>query len=563
MRTNVVILSVIAMLGGMAVTATGQVINGFTSQWVKILYNHWGGFGRAVIDGHNLVISGADWQGPATDQLITKVNSNGDIIFQIRRSPGGDHDAFVSVVKLANGNYGFFGQQNAQGTQYFDGFYAAFNNSGTEVDNGFFGVAGSTNGTDMQLLPNGNLAFTGNQGAKQNFIAVTDQDFNTIAYKTFQVNNNNGWNTGQIGVDATNNVVYAIGSEVATQVITIAKYDLALNYISTAYISNSGPIFTYDVAMDGSDLLLCGYKVIGGLRRSAFYRMNANGIVTDSLVGQSNTEFTAVVKFGNRVLLARSTLSGGVSSLNEIVVYNGSGSLGITHPLNNSATLAPYDLVLDADTLYAVGVSGAGVAYWIGNPTVEKLTIGTCGELVTTQPTDKNVNLNATAQFTIVATNPLATLQWQTNDGNGFQNVTNAGQYSGAATAQLTVSNVVTNNNNQTFRCIVIDGACTDTSDVATLTIQNNGGGGNSTSQYVRNCARIATANMRACSTAAAPVQAPSCQENIVAEYATCVAQAPIVNQGSDESGANAKGSNTTITSSTKAVNVPKSASKR
>lgn len=557
MRTNVLILTVITMLG-MTVTATGQVINSFTSQWVKILWNHRGGFGRALIDGHNLVISGTDWQGPATDQLITKIKSNGDIIFQTVRSPGGDHDSFFSVVKLANGNYGFFGQQNAQGTQYFDGFYAAFNNSGVEVDNGFFGVAGPTNGTDMLLLPNGNLAFTGNHGAKQNFIAVTDQDFNAIAYKTFQVNNNTGWNTGQLGVDATNNVVYAVGSEIATQVITIAKYDLALNYISTTYISNSGPIFTYDVAMDGSDLLLCGYKIIGGLRHSSFYRMNANGIVTDSLVGQSNTEFTAVVKFGNQVLLARTTLSGAVSSLNEIVVYNGSGSVGITHPLNNSSPLAPYDLVLDADTLYAVGVSGAGVAYWIGNPTVEKLTIGACGALVTTQPADKNVNLNASAQFTIGVTNPLATLQWQTNDGNGFQNVTNAGQYAGAATAQLTVSNVIANNNNQTFRCIVIDGACTDTSDVATLTIQNNGGGGNSNSQHVRNCARIAAANMRACSTAAAPVQAPSCHENIVAEYATCVAQAPIVNQGSDESGANAKGTSTLATPSIKAVDVPK-----
>lgn len=556
MRAKFLLLAVIAMIG-ISGTTTGQTVTSFTSQWVKTLWPHRGGFGRALIDGHNLVISGADFQGATTDQLITKINSNGNIIFQTLRSPGGDHDAFFSVAKLANGNYGFFGQQNGQGTQYFDGFFAAFNNSGTEVDNGFFGVAGSTNGTDMQLLPNGNLAFTGNHGAKQNFVAVTDQDFNTIAYKTFQVNNNTGWDAGQIGVDATNNVVYAIGSELATPLITIAKYDFALNYISTNYISSSGPMHNYDVAMDGADLLLCGSKVIGGQQHATFYRMNAGGIVTDSLIGQSNTVFTAVVKFENQVLLARTNLSGGISSLNEIVVYNGSGSVGITHPLNNSSPLVPYDLVLDADTLYAVGVSGPGVGYWIGSPTVEKLTIGVCRELVTTQPADKNVNLNANAQFTIVTTNPLATFQWQTNNGNGFQNVTNAGQYSGTGTAQLTVSNVIADNNNQMFRCIVVDGSCTDTSDVAILTIQNNGGGGNSTAQLIRNCARIATANMRACTTAAAPVQQPSCHENIVTEYATCVSQAPIVKQGSEEYGANAKGSKTIVTSSQKVVDVP------
>jgi len=72
------------------------------------------------------------------------------------------------------------------------------------------------------------------------------------------------------------------------------------------------------------------------------------------------------------------------------------------------------------------------------------------------------------------ATNP--SFQWQTNLGLGFQNISNAGQYSGATTETLTVSNLSITNNNQVFRCAVGDGLCSDTTAEATLTIIDDAG---------------------------------------------------------------------------------------
>lgn len=72
---------------------------------------------------------------------------------------------------------------------------------------------------------------------------------------------------------------------------------------------------------------------------------------------------------------------------------------------------------------------------------------------ITLQPTDIIANVNSTATLSVAHTDPSATYQWKTDIGTGFQNVTNAGQYSGANTNTLTVSNLSTLNNNQYFYC--------------------------------------------------------------------------------------------------------------
>lgn len=97
-----------------------------------------------------------------------------------------------------------------------------------------------------------------------------------------------------------------------------------------------------------------------------------------------------------------------------------------------------------------------------------------CELSVNTQPVSQSININNNAQFTVVTSNPNASYQWQTDLGVGFQNLTGVGQYSGATTNTLTVSNVNMSNNNQPFRCIVSSGTCSDTSDVAVLTVNNN-----------------------------------------------------------------------------------------
>jgi hypothetical protein len=90
------------------------------------------------------------------------------------------------------------------------------------------------------------------------------------------------------------------------------------------------------------------------------------------------------------------------------------------------------------------------------------------------QPTNQTTNINNNAQFVVSSSDLSATYQWQTDLGIGFQNLNSVGQYIGTTNDTLIVSNVTMSNNNQTFRCIISSGSCTDTSDVAVLTVNNN-----------------------------------------------------------------------------------------
>ena len=99
-----------------------------------------------------------------------------------------------------------------------------------------------------------------------------------------------------------------------------------------------------------------------------------------------------------------------------------------------------------------------------------------CQLNITTQPTNQTINVNNNAQFVVGSSDPNASYQWQTDLGVGYQNLNSVGQYSGTTNDTLTISNVTMSNNNQPFRCIINSGSCSDTSNVAILTVNNNVG---------------------------------------------------------------------------------------
>jgi hypothetical protein len=99
-----------------------------------------------------------------------------------------------------------------------------------------------------------------------------------------------------------------------------------------------------------------------------------------------------------------------------------------------------------------------------------------CQLSVNIQPTNQTININNNSQFVVSSTDPSATYQWQTDLGVGFQNLNSVGQYSGTTNDTLTIANTTMSNNNQPFRCIVTLGSCSDTSNVAFLTVNNNVG---------------------------------------------------------------------------------------
>jgi hypothetical protein len=92
--------------------------------------------------------------------------------------------------------------------------------------------------------------------------------------------------------------------------------------------------------------------------------------------------------------------------------------------------------------------------------------------IISMQPTDNNINIGNQAFFSINSNASI--FQWQINSGVGYQNLSDVGQYSGTSTSVLTISNVQNSNNNEQFRCIVNNSNCSDTSNFATLTVINN-----------------------------------------------------------------------------------------
>jgi hypothetical protein len=111
------------------------------------------------------------------------------------------------------------------------------------------------------------------------------------------------------------------------------------------------------------------------------------------------------------------------------------------------------------------------------------------------QPTSQTLNINENVQLVVGSSDPSATYQWQTDLGGGFENINDVGQYTGATSSTLTVSNVSLTNNNQPFRCIVTSGACSDTSDVAVLTVVD---GGLCSGEVVYGCEYLSACNYNA-----------------------------------------------------------------
>jgi hypothetical protein len=91
-----------------------------------------------------------------------------------------------------------------------------------------------------------------------------------------------------------------------------------------------------------------------------------------------------------------------------------------------------------------------------------------CDNLITQQPLSQTRTVGSNAQFYASAGNN-ATYQWQVNNGNGFVNVVNNTQYSGATNQGLLVRRVTFANDSTKFRCIINLASCKDTTEEVDL----------------------------------------------------------------------------------------------
>jgi hypothetical protein len=94
--------------------------------------------------------------------------------------------------------------------------------------------------------------------------------------------------------------------------------------------------------------------------------------------------------------------------------------------------------------------------------------------VISLQPTNKTVCQAGTVTISTDATGTTPTYQWFVDNGSGFVAITNGGNFAGATTKTLTISNAPASFNGYKFQCVVTSAApClqTSTTNAATLTV--------------------------------------------------------------------------------------------
>lgn len=212
---------------------------------------------------------------------------------------------------------------------------------------------------------------------------------------------------------------------------------------------------------DGFLLFLVNDHVGAGLNRQPF--VSASPYVTSANVLDTNWMHIVVVNDNGLLTLY-------VNGLFESSISLSAGSLAGSEPLYVGKGF-DFDPDGNGDRVYDGNVDDIGI--WdrpLSDSEIWDLYRGCTNSVITSQPVDqiKNIGTNATFSFSTIVT-PISYV-WETDFGLGYQSLFNVGQYSGAFTSSLTVSNVQLRNHYQPFRCIVnISNQCIGTTDVAQI----------------------------------------------------------------------------------------------
>ncbi len=170
------------------------------------------------------------------------------------------------------------------------------------------------------------------------------------------------------------------------------------------------------------------------------------------------------------------TASGGGLSYQWQESTNGGGSW------SNLSNVAPYTGATSATLNINPTVIGmnnyqyrcivTGTCPSAATSTAAILTVGTA-LTITSQPSNVTLCAGANTSFAVVISGTVISYQWQEsiNGGTTWNNITNGGVYSGAATGTLTLTGVLASMNNYQYRCVVTGACPAINSNAAILTV--------------------------------------------------------------------------------------------
>jgi hypothetical protein len=406
----------------------------------------------------------------------------------------------------------------------YDGFVAKFNANGVRQWGTYYGGSGNDVCQDMAIDAAGNVFITGyttstsdiaTSGAHQKTLSTT-QGFGSDAFVVkFNSSGVRQWGTyyGGIGsdygngiaVDNLGNVLIVGSTESTTDISSSGAYQTNFRGNQDAFVvkfntSGTREWGTYYGGTDydlGRDIVVdrTGYVYfvgstlsLGDVATSGSHQNSFAGFGSSNRGDAFLARFTTCTKPtitnqpDSQTVILNSTANFVIRLSNPNAKYQWQTDIGSGFQnLNNAGQYSG----VDSNTLIVSKVTKNNMhqpfrcivssLYCADTSRIALLMVDTCTKpTITNQPDSQTVVLNDTAKFVIRLSNPNAKYQWQTDFGSGFQNLNNAGQYSGVDSNTLIVSKVTMSNNSQQFRCIVSTSYCADTSRAASLNVVNS-----------------------------------------------------------------------------------------
>ncbi|MEP7166199.1 MAG: gliding motility-associated C-terminal domain-containing protein [Ferruginibacter sp.] len=385
---------------------------------------------------NNLAIVGVtDFTAPFTNSFILLLNSSGTQLWSFQSDFTTSSDGFYAIAQLPNGNLiasGIYNKGGSYGLNIFEinqvnGSVIAQNNYAVNEIIPGFGVVNSLHPTNI-LIRNGVVVICA--------VAYTGYGSNYFPFY-FVYNQTNRNLSGYYAYHP------GVLSGTIARCFPISDVDFLIinsNATSSTYLSRvTNGTIVYDRKIDNqiSDLYSIDTRnntdlVLGGYIRNS---------------GDANAyEVTSNINFPTSV-------SCNITDANTLVLI----------PINLVPTLGTFLLIPNnPNTIVTPTVSDPGYTINI---------LCTCSLIsISSQPADVTICMGGNTSFSITAANNI-TYQWQesTNAGGTWNNVSNAGPYSGATTAMLTITGVTAGMNNYQYRCVLTSSCNNSTSTAAIL----------------------------------------------------------------------------------------------
>jgi N-acetylneuraminic acid mutarotase len=304
-------------------------------------------------------------------------------------------------------------------------------------------------------------AIGGTNGIALNTVEEYDPSTNTWSSKA-----NMPTSRSNVSVAVYNGKIYAIGGW-PYGISAVEEYDP----LSDTWTSKT-PLSQGRINTNGSTTLNNKVYFSGGKTNSTVFSIHeAYDPITNNWITKANLPNTlwsgASVTLNNKIHFL-----GGTNSLGQ---YLPNFSTHYVYDENNNSWSTALPLLNNRSNHAAVVVNNK--IYVIGgNDNIGSITnlneeYSECSNNTLIIPQTNSLTTGSTATFTATTSDPNPNYVWQSDFGQGFQTLTNFGNYSGVNTSTLNIANVQLPNHTQPIRVITTSGNCIDTSNVAVINI--------------------------------------------------------------------------------------------